>query len=90
MATHAEVVHGGEVRCRRIPLHVGVIIRIAQMDLGIGQVLGIINNYCTTNDRAFKMAGGAVSIIEFDAGHVVRPLSEFAGDGADAVVVLHI
>ena len=63
--------------------------RIAQVSLGVSHVIGRgVGNDCPGHYFAFQVTCCAVGILKGNAGHVVRPLGEFGGDGADAVIVV--
>jgi hypothetical protein len=57
------------------------------MDLVVGHVVGIVDDHLAAGHCTFQVADGAVGVGDGPAGDVVRPLAEFANDGADAVVV---
>jgi hypothetical protein len=89
MTAHAESVHTGVVRSRRIPceLFVDILGGIAKVDFVVSHVVRLVNDDGAVYRVAFQVARSTMGILEGDAGHVVRPLGEFCDDGTDAIVV---
>ena len=72
MAGHTEVIHGAVIWRSWIPLHICVCISITQMSFGISHVVGCVDvDFFVVASFTFKVAGGAVSILQCNACYVM-------------------